>query len=403
MAELSETVQSVKQATRKLADPNRFIRLNQSLKSWCAIITETKLPFSNFSPFDCLPEFKTQKISGSRSIKGIKNKEKLTRNEDNDSRVNFSDAQKIPTLPLKVNQLFKFNQQKKRVELDSNLEEIASSRQLTGLTAKIKANIAKLQTPTKTQIQSLQQIVSDAQVINMLNGLTVRETCRQILDSSNIIDNALKYNKAEDAKNRDNQVSASLLRKTRDPYSKKYDDVRKLKSKKEIFNNSHLDVPEALEPQFETLEYKTLEHENFDPLKTNIFMGTDFKKSNLPSSLPLNQSLERMDILTNNILDNYKKAEQNNSCAEQRGFPKYSAANLLRDEFTQQPETYETYPEEIKENFSFTNNKSSTIQKQDSSGRHENKYNPPADQETAEALVNQALIKQAKRHGVDLS
>ena len=73
MAELSETVQSVKQATRKLADPNQFIRLNQSLKSWCAIITATKLPFSDFSPFDCLPEFKTQKISGSRSIKGERN------------------------------------------------------------------------------------------------------------------------------------------------------------------------------------------------------------------------------------------------------------------------------------------------------------------------------------------
>lgn len=442
MAELSETVQSVKQATRKLADPNRFIRLNQSLKSWCTRITEIRLPFSNFSPFDCLPEFETQKISDSRSIKRKRNfdqsgnrngsqyhkkakqhsrrddlisygrssekkinlkqssqgykKEELTRkelirNEHNDSRVNFSDARKMSTPPLKI------NQQRQYAGSGSNLEETASSLQLTGLTAKIKAGIAKIQT------QGLQQIVSDAQIINMLNGLTVRETCRQILDSSNIIDNTLKYDKAEDGKNRDNQVAASLPRKTRDQGPKRYYDARKLKSKKDIFDNSHRGVPEALRPQFETLEHKTFEQEKFAPLKINIFMGMDFKKPDLPSGLALNQSLERMDTLTNNILDNYKKAEQNNSCAEQKGFSKYSAGNLLRDEFAEKPEAYEAYHEEVKENFRLTNNRSSIIQKQDSSGRHENKYNPPAGQETAVALVNRALIKQAKRHGVDLS
>lgn len=336
MAELSETVQSVKQATRTLADPNRFIRLNQFLKSWCAIITETRLPFSDFSPFDCLPKFETQKISGSRSIKGKRN----------------------------------FNQQKQHAGSNINLEETASSRQLTGLTAKIKAGIAKIQprTQTRSQIQGLQQIVSDAQIINMLNGLTVRETCRQIFDSSYIIDNALKYNKAEDGKNRDNQIAASLPRKTRNPDSKRYYDVGKIKS------------------------------------KTNMFMGTNFKKPDLLSDLPLNQSLERMDTLTNNILDNYKKAEQNNSCAEQKEFSKYSAGNLLRNEFAEKPEAYEAYPEEVKENFRLTNNKSSIIQKQDSSGRHEKTiYTSSTDQETAAALVNRALIKQAKRHGVDLS
>ncbi|MCD6224599.1 MAG: hypothetical protein J7K32_03575 [Deltaproteobacteria bacterium] len=427
MAELSETVQSVKQATRRLADPNRLIRLNQSLKSWCAIITETRLPFSDFSPFDCLPELETQKISGSKSIKGKRNfepsgnrngskyhrkakqhsrrddlisydrssgkkinlkqsyqgykkeeltREELIRNEHNDSRVNFSGARKISTPPLKVNrtpkvnQALNFNQQKQHAGSDSNLEETASSRQITGLTARIKAGITKIQTQTQiqTQIQGLQQIVSGAQIINMLNGLTVRETCRQILGSSNIIDSTLKYNKAEDGKNRDDQVAASLPRKTRDPGAKRYYDAGKIKS------------------------------------KTNMFMRTDFKKPDLLSGLPLNQSLERMDTLTNNILANYKKVEQNNSCAEQKKFPKYSAANLLRNEFAEKPEAYEAYPEEVKENFRLTNNKSSIIQKQDSSGRHEeNRYTSSTDQETAVALVNRALIKQAKRHGVDLS
>ncbi len=432
MAELSETVQSVKQATGRLADPNRFIRLNQSLKSWCAIITETRLPFSDFSPFDCLPKLETQTISGSRTIKGKRNfdpsgnrngskyhskakqhsrrddlisydkssekkinlkqssqgynqgykkeeltrgkliREKLIRNEHNDSRVNFSGARKISTPHLKINQPLNFNQQKQHAGSDSNLEETASSRQLTGLTAKIKAGIAKIQTRAQTQtqtqtqiqIRSLQQIVSDAQIIKMLNGLTVRETCRQIFESSNIIDSALKYNKAEDAKNRDDQVTESLPRETRGPEAKRYYDAGKIKS------------------------------------TTNIFIGTDFKKP----GLPLNQSLERMDTLTNNILANYKKAEQNNSCAEQREFSKYSAGNLLRNEFAEKPEAYEAHPEKVKEDFRLTNNRSSIIQKQDSSDRHEeNRYTSSTDQETAAALVNRALIKQAKRHGVDLS
>ncbi len=406
MAELSETVQSVKQATRKLTGQNRFICLNQSLKSWCAIITETRLPFFDFSPFDSLPEFETQKTSGSRSIKGKRNgkkinlnqssqgykKEELTRSEHNDFRVNFLDTRKISTSPLKI------NQQKHYAGSNSNLEETAFSRQLTSFTAKIKAGIAKIQT------QGLQQAVSNAQIKNMINEFSVRETCGQILDSSNIINSALKYNKAEDGKNKDNKVAVTLPRKIQAPGSKKYYDARKLKTKKDIFDNSHQDVPEALSPQFETIAHKTLEYENFDPLKTNISMGTDFKKPNLtsslPSGLPLNQSLERMDYLTNNILDYYKKAEQNNSCAEQKEFSKYSAGNLSRNKFAEKPEDY---PEKIKEDFRLTNNRSSIIQKQDNSDRHENKYNPPADQETAASLVNRALIKQAKRHGVDLS